>query len=961
MNISSGISLMKRHCLIIIIAIAWFFSGCDGQDSTHTGEPVVPAEPPHQSGEDPLPAARFSLDTQMGAAPLSVTAEAIVSPESDGRILSYNWDFGDGVSGDTPSVSHIYEQQGEYTLRLKITDEKGASSTVDEKITVTAALEVNGRISIRGTAFADGDVNDPDAPFIDNSGFDTAQDLPNPCVVGGYVNQAETGAQGRSYASGDTADFYRVWLNRNDPVSVAVEGGVSSDLDLFLYDKDRCQRLSSETQGPLDESLIAPADGVYYIQIKVFKGAASYSLTIGDESVRGSGAAKSENPEFVQGDVLVRFKDLDPEDKRTRGSINSQDLFPGLIRMGGGIGRTMRFRIDPEADITETFQSLGVTSKNVLRGNRASGKARKERLKADTLALVEALERRADVKYASLNYIRKAMETEPSDPLYTDQWHYPMIHLPKAWDVTTGCPDVIVAVVDTGLLHDHPDMEGQFVDGYDFISDPANALDGDGIDSNPEDPGDKRSASSSSFHGTHVAGTVAAAANNGDGGAGVASGCRIMPVRVLGKGCWGTIYDIMQGVRYAAGLDNDSGTVPIFPAAIINLSLGGAGGAEEEQALYQEIRDSGIIIVAAAGNEGDTVKHYPAAYEGVLSVSSVNSSKEKASYSSYGDWIDLSAPGGEMHAQNSPGGVLSTCGDDGFGSVHYTYSRMQGTSMASPHVAGVAALMRTICADLTQDHLYGLIHDGRIVEDIGEEGRDDNFGYGLIDAEKAVNEALKINGERVLCRPSVLNFSDDLVEMAFTLDSEKGSVSSITKPDGAWFHFKPDGTDGNGLGRYLASVDREGLPFAPFEGALKIVTSENTLSVPVKMRVACEQPYNAGRHYVVLVEKTGARRVQSVAVEAVDGVYSYSFTKVSPGTYEIYAGSDADNDMQIGERGEAGGTCMSKGMPDVVVISGDMNDLDFTTGYGPVPLRGINGMTVERGHQAGGRIKIYRP
>ena len=193
---------------------------------------------------------------------------------------------------------------------------------------------------------------------------------------------------------------------------------------------------------------------------------------------------------------------------------------------------------------------------------------------------------------------------EPDDIFYEDQWNLSAINLPEAWEYTTGSSNVVVAVVDTGVLMDHPDLAGQLTnDGYDFISDPDISLDGDGIDSNPDDPGDMMYGTHSSFHGTHCAGIVAAASNNGIGVSGVAWETKIMPIRVLGDGGVGTTYDVLQGVLYAAGLENDSDTVPSQPADVISLSLGGDGGAD--QYVYNQVRAQGIIVVAASRKRGD--------------------------------------------------------------------------------------------------------------------------------------------------------------------------------------------------------------------------------------------------------------------------------------------------------------------------------------------------------------------
>ncbi len=203
--------------------------------------------------------------------------------------------------------------------------------------------------------------------------------------------------------------------------------------------------------------------------------------------------------------------------------------------------------------------------------------------------------------YAEPNYIRRAQRS-PSDELFGRQWHYSMINLPGAWDTTTGNANVIVAVIDTGVLFNHPDLAARLTEtGYDFVSDPDSAMDGDGIDPDPSDAA-AQNPGTGIFHGSHVAGTIAAQTNNGVGVAGVGWNTRVMPVRALGKGGNGSNYDIMEAVKYAAGLPNDSGKVPAQKADIINLSLSGTSPSDWEQEVLDEVRAEGIIVVAAAGN-----------------------------------------------------------------------------------------------------------------------------------------------------------------------------------------------------------------------------------------------------------------------------------------------------------------------------------------------------------------------
>lgn len=337
----------------------------------------------------------------------------------------------------------------------------------------------------------------------------------------------------------------------------------------------------------------------------------------------------------------------------------SASVSPAQTGKAGGAGRAVLMHLrQGTAAHAKAFAALGITSNGggimPTIGKRAVGPL--VTAKEDTIRVIKALRMRKDVLYAEPNYIVRPTATVPNDKYYPLQWHYPLINLPQAWEISTGT-DAIVAVIDTGVLLAHPDLQGQLLPGYDFISDPAMALDGDGIDNNPNDPGDGGQGNSSIFHGTHVAGTIAAATNNDIGVAGIAWNARIMPLRALGKG-GGTLYDIDQAIRYAAGLSNDSGTLPARRADIINLSLGGGGYSRSEQDVVTQARNQGVIIVAAAGNDAGATPYYPASYDGVVSVSDVGIDKTLAPYSNYGPDVDVAAPGGDMSADRNNDGYI---------------------------------------------------------------------------------------------------------------------------------------------------------------------------------------------------------------------------------------------------------------------------------------------------------------
>ena len=299
----------------------------------------------------------------------------------------------------------------------------------------------------------------------------------------------------------------------------------------------------------------------------------------------------------------------------------------------------------------------------------------------------------------------------PNDTNYSSQWDLfestGGMNQVSAWDIATGS-GVRVAVIDTGIAP-HSDLSGQIVGGYDFISDAAAARDGNGRDSNPNDQGDWFGtnecgvpySSNSSWHGTHVAGTIAAATNNSKGVAGIAYGADVVPIRVLGK-CGGSVSDIVDAMVWASGGSVSGVPANPNPARVINMSLGGSGSCGSFQAAVNTARANGTVLAIAAGNSNANVSGFsPANCSGVISVAATDRQGNRASYSNYGSTITLSAPGGETASQTN--GILSTLnnGTTTQGSEGYAY--YQGTSMAAPHVAGLAALMLEVDSSLTPD------------------------------------------------------------------------------------------------------------------------------------------------------------------------------------------------------------------------------------------------------------------
>ena len=366
---------------------------------------------------------------------------------------------------------------------------------------------------------------------------------------------------------------------------------------------------------------------------------------------------------------------------------------------------------------------------------------------SEVAALAAELKSRdASVEYAEPDLILQAQLT-PTDSRFNEQWHYfeanGGLRLPAAWDKSTGA-GVTVAVIDTGY-RPHPDLAGNLLPGYDFISNATMSNDGGGRDSDATDTGDSMVAhqcglmkpaqnQNSSWHGTHVAGTIAARTNNGIGVAGVAFNAKIVPARVLGK-CGGYTADIADAIIWSSGGTVTGVPANANPARVINMSLGGPGACPATtQAAINTARSRGAIVIVAAGNDNTEAGSFnPANCVGVTTVAAVNRSGGRSYYSNFGSIVDVAAPGGDIRVSPT-NAILSTHNSGTTTPGADIYSAMQGTSMAAPHVAGVAALMIAKKPTVTVDELESALKSTARAFPAACSG----CGTGIVDANAAV-------------------------------------------------------------------------------------------------------------------------------------------------------------------------------------------------------------------------------
>jgi serine protease len=401
---------------------------------------------------------------------------------------------------------------------------------------------------------------------------------------------------------------------------------------------------------------------------------------------------------------------------------------------------------DPRADPRTVVPALGAALGERLEHLRAmSGDAQVARLarrvtNAEARLLAQRLRADPRVALAEPDALMHPMLV-PNDPMYAQQWHYfeaaGGVDLPPAWDITTGSTSITVAVIDTGV-RPHAELVSRLVAGWDFISDPAMSNDGDGRDPDASDPGDYGcNGANSSWHGTHVAGTIGASSNNGNGVTGVNWTSSIQPVRVLGR-CGGYISDIVDAMRWAAGIAVAGVPANPTPARVENLSLGGPGACSSTfQSAVDDVTAAGAVVVVAAGNDGaDASNTQPASCSGVIAVAATTRSGGLASYSNVGAVVTIAAPGG-----GGSDGVLSTLNTGTTTPAADSYAWYQGTSMATAHVSGVVSLVLSIDASLTPAQVAQRLRQTArpFPTGTGSDCTTSTCGAGIVDAYGAVN------------------------------------------------------------------------------------------------------------------------------------------------------------------------------------------------------------------------------
>ena len=895
--------------------------------------------------------------------------------------------------------------------------------------TPAPTFNLSGAITIAETAAVDSDTNDVNQTgYLPNDTGGTAQALTAPVLLVGSVNKPNTGPRGRNNNGGttlgDDADVFRVDLVAGQVVELEFASDpANSDVDLYIYNAGGALLGSSNGVSSRFECVTVTQGGSFLVLVHAFRNASIYNLRIGAPGTAASCAQRTAAEAFVAGELVLEPRRVSAAEGAAKPGATEAALKRAheLVRAAGakvadaaqgeagalGAGAAGELQAGIGAQLIKlpgdgVARSTGLAGLADLAAGRlgktgapralsAQDMARRAKAAADpwpealaTLLYAKELRASGAFEYVEVNrWLRSTAITgafPPNDLRYSLQrWHYEQINLPSAMGRITDLalpgtqPRPLVAVIDDGVVLDHPDLAPQlFGNGRSFVS--LNST-GDGDRNTGDNP--FTAAQQPVFHGTHVAGTVGASTYDGVGGAGTAPMALILPVRVFGPGGRASTADIIQGMRYSSALSNRSGAVPARRADVINMSLGGTGACDAAFATaIADARAAGTIVVVAAGNDARNASGVtapvgsPANCAGAIAVSATDARRGIANYSNTGPTIRIAAPGGDTSVSTTgngaPDGVWSAVATfDSGGRRQPAIGPMQGTSMASPHVAGVMALMRFVNPGLTVTQVDNLIAAGSVTDDLGAAGRDNVFGFGLVNARKAVDAALAALATppaqppaQIVALPSSIDFgslqTSALVELSApgaTGESFTGTPQ-IVLPAGmnpGSLTVSATGVGAGGLGRYTVTVDRSGIPAAgAYYPSLRFtLANARVLTVQLAVNKPAAGPGaglargNFGPVYVLLIDPATGNVEHTVLATHANGRYSWSRAAYAKSRVQIIAGGDTDNDDLICARGETCGAfpVLPPGANFTIVdLTGDRSDLHFQV----APLSGMS-------------------
>ena len=798
---------------------------------------------------------------------------------------------------------------GDYPFGLQCSGSGGssASSSVSLKL-IEPLYNLSGKVQVAYNSFADSDVPNTDFTSISNNTASTAQVLSLPAQLIGYASKDT-----------DEWDAYKVVVSKNQYVSLEIADydeadTTKNDLDLIIVDLDL--NIIADSESTKSYEFLSMPEGEYFIAVKAYAGASKYVLSVGTKFTQSySASVFSSEFEYVGDKLLIQKKEI-LQIAQDAAWKQSQLMDQLGFDKGSDYSVYSYSEKDEFLDPRKVFKKFGF-----LNDSSQMSKA----LRTKNPEIISQAEKRKFIallnantpEYTILPNIAVSSHAFSSDPEYYRQWNHVAINLDTALNsIGSTVKEVVVAVLDSGRPEvgsrayydtNYVDDEMDFLDEI-FLN---NSLytnggnDGNGVDADATDAAWAYETFTS--HGTHVASTIAAK-NNGYKINGMA--VKVMPIRVLPNYPYaGGLNGILEGFKYAAGLPNSSGQLPSKRADVINASLGAA--SSEYCSFLDPILATGIIIVASAGNDGNSINSYPASCPGVISVAAIDKDFNRAPYSQYNANVDIAAPGGFTDFGDRNGDGVSD-GVYAWGNQN-ELKAIQGTSMASPHVAGAIALMKSVQPTLTYDDVSSILASGGMTNDLGAIGRDNSFGHGLLDVAKAISSLTNFNSETANTFGSLSQSRYDFGSSEVSIDmklSKYGSgdlkVTGLAADNTEGLSYTYE-ADAEGFGDYVISLDRSVYENGTFHNAIYFKFDNNTYARGyITYNVGPEPPLGSLELAVIGIRDSSGEYIASKSqrLDLTSGTADFTFTDLKPGPYDIVIATDIDSDGLSCSRGE---------------------------------------------------------
>ncbi len=876
-----------------------------------------------------------------------VTSISVVDPEGSGvswainggadesLFRTFNIDAANGSLAFNAFDGADYEDpldangDGIYEVQLRAVEDttEALETIIDLLITVT---DIKDTYTINGTLYSnrytaiDGDVqNTLKYTYTENNSASSAQTLINPTDLIGHIgdNTVDIVLVENGFCVGvdedgncltqtlenfDTEDWYKITAAPNLAVTLQNEGLIyedlpdnpgsfycceyeSMDIDLLLYNEDgSLADYSLAVNTDTRKVIVLPDSGTFYAVVKANEGHSKYVLTFGS-NVSGASSFSSINENYAK-NRFISYIPFGPDYEYDQADAVSIDVYPEpnintkfSDLNDKGFKGLRRFNLDIDKEFARIFGSSYLDD---IQDNPNQVEYLKHmKVLQHYRDLYPRLNLELDLKSKAMNFTK--------DPSWNYQWNLQQIGLETALTaIGQETKNVAVAVLDSGAPSTDSTAytTSAFLPfGFDFVP-VSNSGDGDGYDSDPTD-----STAATDSHGTHV-GTTIAALNDGNNINGFGIG--VVPVRVLGADGTGFVSDIAQGLLYAGGLANGSGTVYSgdTPIKVVNMSLGSTGStcSNAYQGAINDLYERNISIVSSSGNSGEEEYGSPASCNNVISVAATEATRNRAYYSTYNDRVDIAAPGGDVgtdaNADGYGDGVLA------FGS-NEDLAFYQGTSMASPHVAGAIGILYALVPELLSSQVDALIIDGHLVDDIGEPGKDNEFGYGLLNINKAVTRIIDEEGLDFTygsISPGTVNLGKEFnsydINVTKVGDGEL-SVTNVENDIPSAITITQKSVDENGFGTYTINLDRSSLPDGLYSTRTKVTFSnENvqTSTATIQIGDDRDRPYiEYVSTYLWQVDETAGQRTLYFGNdgEMINGEITFNATDIPNGQY----------------------------------------------------------------------------